>query len=108
MQGAAVHAAAVIASITGSHLRKSDRGTVARSAEARSKDEADVALIVDQTPGVRSSFHRRPLPPHRWPSWKEFWAHPPEGLSAVAEPAPLGQLLETMRQGSLVPTIRVR
>lgn len=43
-----------------------------------------------------------------WPSWKEFWAYPPDGLADVAEPAPLDKFLERMRRGSLVPKIRVR
>lgn len=43
-----------------------------------------------------------------FPSWKQFWAHPPEGLPEVAEPAPLDQFLETMRNGAPWPRIRVR
>jgi hypothetical protein len=43
-----------------------------------------------------------------WPSWKEFWARPLQGLPDVAQPAPLDKFLEGLRRGSLVPKIRVR
>jgi hypothetical protein len=43
-----------------------------------------------------------------WPSWKEFWNNPPQGLPEVAAPAPLDQFLETMRRGAPNPKIRVR
>ena len=44
-----------------------------------------------------------------WPSWEEFWAHPPGGDDVeVAAPAPLDEFLRTMRRGAAEPKIRVR
>src|SRR5690625_62672 len=43
-----------------------------------------------------------------FPSWREFWAHPPQGEPEVAEPAPLDEFLETMRRNAPWPRIRVR
>ncbi|MCB1688074.1 MAG: nuclear transport factor 2 family protein [Halioglobus sp.] len=44
-----------------------------------------------------------------WPSWKTFWASPPDGNEPeVAPPAPLEQFLLGMRRGSPDPKIRVR
>ncbi|MFD2272787.1 hypothetical protein ACFS07_20825 [Undibacterium arcticum] len=43
-----------------------------------------------------------------WPTWKEFWDRPAEGLPQVAQPAPLDKFLETMRRGAPIPKIRVR
>lgn len=44
-----------------------------------------------------------------FPSWKEFWAHPPgDREPEVAPPAPLGEFLKTMRAGAPDPRIRVR
>jgi hypothetical protein len=44
-----------------------------------------------------------------WPSWTEFWAHPPDGSEPdVAPPAPLEQFLTRMRRGAPDPRIRVR
>jgi len=44
-----------------------------------------------------------------FPSWKAFWAHPPQpGEAQVAAPAPLGEFLKTMRAGAPDPRIRVR
>lgn len=44
-----------------------------------------------------------------WPSWQEFWANPPgDEAPQVAEPAPLGEFLNTMRRGAPDPKIRVR
>jgi uncharacterized protein (TIGR02246 family) len=35
-----------------------------------------------------------------WPTWKEFWATPPDLDADVAEPAPVDQFLTTMRRGA--------
>ncbi|MGJ7525417.1 nuclear transport factor 2 family protein [Variovorax sp. GB1P17] len=44
-----------------------------------------------------------------WPSWKDFWAQPPDAdMADVAPPAPLEQFLATMRRGAAEPKIRVR
>jgi len=44
-----------------------------------------------------------------FPSWTAFWANAPkDGLPDVAEPAPLGEFLKTMRAGAPDPKIRVR
>lgn len=43
-----------------------------------------------------------------FPSWKDFWANPPEGLPEVAEPAPFEAFLDTMRGNAPWPKIRVR
>jgi len=45
-----------------------------------------------------------------FPSWREFWAHPPadDALPEVAAPAPLEQFLKTMRRGTPTPKLRVR
>ncbi len=43
-----------------------------------------------------------------FPSWKEFWAAPPEAEPAVAAPAPLEAFIETMRRGTVVRSNRVR
>lgn len=44
-----------------------------------------------------------------WPSWQEFWAHPPDGSAPeVAPPAPFEQFLTRMRRGAPDPRIRVR
>ena len=44
-----------------------------------------------------------------WPSWKAFWANPPDSDEPeVAPPAPLEQFLQTMRRGAPEPSIRVR
>lgn len=44
-----------------------------------------------------------------WPSYKEFWEHPPEtDEPEVAEPAPLDEFLQRMRRGAPEPKIRVR
>lgn len=45
-----------------------------------------------------------------FPSWQEFWAARPDKdtLPEVAEPAPLGRFLETMRRGAPTPKIQVR
>ena len=45
-----------------------------------------------------------------FPSWKEFWATPPEKdkLPQVASPAPLEQFLATLRRGAPIPKIKVR
>ena len=45
-----------------------------------------------------------------FPSWKEFWAAPPEKdkLPQVAPPAPLEQFLATLRRGAPIPKIKVR
>lgn len=44
-----------------------------------------------------------------WPSWKEFWEHPPGNEERdVAPPAPLDQFLTAMRRGAPDPRIRVR
>ncbi|WP_067514782.1 nuclear transport factor 2 family protein [Endozoicomonas ascidiicola] len=45
-----------------------------------------------------------------FPSWKEFWANRPvdDQLPEVAEPAPLGQFLLSMRKDTPAPKIRVR
>ncbi len=44
-----------------------------------------------------------------WPSWQEFWSHPPDTEQPeVAPPAPLDQFLATMRRGAPEPRIRVR
>jgi SnoaL-like protein len=44
-----------------------------------------------------------------WPSWKEFWANPPDSAAPdVAAPAPVEQFLQTMRRGAPDPKIRVR
>jgi len=44
-----------------------------------------------------------------WPSWTEFWAHPPDGSAPeVAPPAPVEQFLTRMRRGAPDPRIRVR
>ena len=43
-----------------------------------------------------------------FPSWQEFWANKPEDSPEVAEPAALGEFLNTMRRGAPDPRIRVR
>jgi len=44
-----------------------------------------------------------------FPSWEDFWQNPPDkGVPQVAEPAPLGEFLDTLRRGSADPKIRVR
>ena len=43
-----------------------------------------------------------------WPSWQEFWEHPPQGLPEVAAPAPAEEFLDRMRRDAPVPKIRVR
>lgn len=45
-----------------------------------------------------------------FPSWEQFWKNPPkDGVSAeVADPAPIGEFLKTMRAGASYPKIRVR
>jgi hypothetical protein len=44
-----------------------------------------------------------------FPSWKEFWAHPPgDDTPQVALPAPIEEFLSTMRSGAPDPRIRVR
>jgi hypothetical protein len=44
-----------------------------------------------------------------WPSWKEFWANPPQDdTPEVADPAPLGEFLNRMRGGDSMPKIRIR
>ncbi len=44
-----------------------------------------------------------------WPSWKSFWSNPPESdLPEVSDPSPVDTFLETMRQGTSDPKIRVR
>lgn len=45
-----------------------------------------------------------------FPSWEKFWANPPGDADAaeVAEPAPLGKFLQTMRAGHPDPRIRIR
>ena len=43
-----------------------------------------------------------------WPSWREFWDNPPDGLPEVAAPAPPEQFLATMRRGATPPKLRVR
>lgn len=45
-----------------------------------------------------------------FPSWREFWNHPPadDSLPQVAAPAPLEQFLKTMRRGAPTPKLRVR
>jgi hypothetical protein len=44
-----------------------------------------------------------------WPSWKEFWANPPQtDEPEVAAPAPLNEFLVRMRRNSDAPKIRVR
>lgn len=45
-----------------------------------------------------------------FPSWEEFWKNPPkEGATPeVAEPAPIGEFLKTMRGDHPFPKIRVR
>ncbi len=43
-----------------------------------------------------------------WPSWREFWDNPPEGLPEVAAPAPPEQFLTTMRRNTPPPKLRVR
>jgi hypothetical protein len=44
-----------------------------------------------------------------WPSWKEFWANPPQtDEPEVAAPAPLNEFLLRMRRNSDAPKIRVR
>lgn len=44
-----------------------------------------------------------------WPSWKQFWAHPPGDETAdVAEPAPLNEFLNRMRGDADIPRIRIR
>lgn len=44
-----------------------------------------------------------------WPSWKEFWANPPENDEPeVADPAPLDQFLLTMRGNADASKIRIR
>ena len=35
-----------------------------------------------------------------WPTWKAFWADPPDLDGDVAEPAPIDQFLTTMRRGA--------
>ncbi len=44
-----------------------------------------------------------------FPSWEDFWQNPPDkGVPQVAEPALLGEFLDTLRRGSADPKIRVR
>ena len=44
-----------------------------------------------------------------FPSWQDFWQNPPDQSEPeVAAPAPLGQFLETLRDGAADPKIRVR
>lgn len=43
-----------------------------------------------------------------WPSWQEFWNHPPHGLPEVAAPAPLEGFLKAMRRDSPDPRLRIR
>ncbi len=44
-----------------------------------------------------------------WPSWKSFWSNPPGSeVPEVSQPAPLGQFLKAMRDGSPDPDIKVR
>jgi hypothetical protein len=44
-----------------------------------------------------------------WPSWKEFWANPPQADEPqVAPPAPFEEFLNTMRRNAAEPKIRVR
>lgn len=45
-----------------------------------------------------------------FPSWKAFWAHPPnrDALPEVAAPAPLNEFLKNMRGGAKFPRIKVR
>jgi len=45
-----------------------------------------------------------------FPSWEAFWKHPPRGgkTPEVAEPAPIGEFLKTMRADHPDPKIRVR
>ena len=44
-----------------------------------------------------------------FPSWEKFWANPPTvDEPEVATPAPLGEFLDTMRDGAAFPRIQVR
>ena len=44
-----------------------------------------------------------------WPSWADFWAHPPAADEPeVAEPAPVDEFLTRMRRGAAFPKIRIR
>ena len=43
-----------------------------------------------------------------WPSWREFWDNPPEGLPEVAAPAPAEEFLQQMRRNTPDPKLRVR
>ncbi len=43
-----------------------------------------------------------------WPSWREFWENPPQGLPEVAAPAPAEEFLKSLRGDTPAPKIRVR
>jgi hypothetical protein len=42
-----------------------------------------------------------------FPSWREFWQRGPQPDRPVADPAPFGQFIETMRRGAPLPHVRV-
>jgi len=43
-----------------------------------------------------------------FPSWEEFWKHPPTGPSDVPAPVPLGKFLERISRGRDSLSVRVR
>jgi hypothetical protein len=43
-----------------------------------------------------------------FPSWEEFWKHPPTDRSDVPEPVPLGRFLERLSRGRDGLSVRVR
>jgi len=43
-----------------------------------------------------------------FPSWEEFWKHPPRGASDVPAPVPLGKFLERISRGRDSLSVRVR
>lgn len=42
-----------------------------------------------------------------FPAWKDFWSKGPQPDVPVAEPAPFGKFIETMRRGQPLPKVRV-
>lgn len=42
-----------------------------------------------------------------FPTWKDFWSKGPQPDVPVAEPAPFGKFIETMRRGQPLPKVRV-
>jgi uncharacterized protein (TIGR02246 family) len=54
------------------------------------------------TDWAEGTFHKL------FPSYAEFWAREGDHGGPVAEPAPLGQFLATMRRGAAAPKVKVR